>query len=318
MKTNLLRRNALGLIISLSLFATQSFAQTESLTGGSMGASDADSWKVSIVAESDDITLDDDEIEYEFGSSESCDSCQDGTLHITSAGSVFADIIISQKVKLVANTYYIFDGLFKDQSDDFQNAWVQFNLDLEGNTISSLYDGFELYGISAYSGCGAGEEGWISDVACDYGDYVTHDAYLVPDTLGDTITATFAVIVGLYTSGSAYPYDIVLDELTIYDSATVESTSAVEDISAVNSALSIYPNPIKEEANISYSLSESGNCEFIIINSLGQKVASLFDDYKSAGTYQSTFNSSNLSDGIYIGLLINNNKTIAKQTLIIQ
>ncbi|MEJ2613722.1 MAG: T9SS type A sorting domain-containing protein [Ignavibacteriaceae bacterium] len=61
-----------------------------------------------------------------------------------------------------------------------------------------------------------------------------------------------------------------------------------------------YPNPFNPTTNINFSIAKASNVKLIIYNILGQKVATLINNYMSAGTYTYQFNASNLASGVYI------------------
>ena len=60
-----------------------------------------------------------------------------------------------------------------------------------------------------------------------------------------------------------------------------------------------YPNPFNPTTTISYSIPESQNIELKVYDLLGNEVASLVNEYKTAGSYKVNFNANNLSSGIY-------------------
>jgi Secretion system C-terminal sorting domain len=60
-----------------------------------------------------------------------------------------------------------------------------------------------------------------------------------------------------------------------------------------------YPNPFNPSTMISYSLPQATNVKLIVYNAIGQPVRVLENGFKSAGTYNVSFNASELSSGIY-------------------
>ncbi len=60
-----------------------------------------------------------------------------------------------------------------------------------------------------------------------------------------------------------------------------------------------YPNPFNPSTNISYSTIKPGNVELKIYNILGVEVASLLDEFQTAGEHSVKFNAENLPSGIY-------------------
>jgi hypothetical protein len=78
-----------------------------------------------------------------------------------------------------------------------------------------------------------------------------------------------------------------------------------------------YPNPFNPSTIIEYSIPSSTHISLKVYDILGNEVAELVNEQKTAGRYRVNFNGENLSSGIYIVRLNYNNyyKTI-KTTLI--
>ena len=60
-----------------------------------------------------------------------------------------------------------------------------------------------------------------------------------------------------------------------------------------------YPNPFNPSTIISYSLPQASYVKLIVYNAIGQPVRTLENGFKNSGTYDVTFNASELSSGIY-------------------
>jgi len=60
-----------------------------------------------------------------------------------------------------------------------------------------------------------------------------------------------------------------------------------------------YPNPFNPSTKIKFNLPEANNVKLAIYNALGQEVATLVNNYMSAGSYEFNFDASNLTSGIY-------------------
>lgn len=61
-----------------------------------------------------------------------------------------------------------------------------------------------------------------------------------------------------------------------------------------------YPNPFNPITRIDYDLDRSGYVSLEIFNLLGEKVASLVDQYQASGTHSVVFDGAGLSSGVYI------------------
>lgn len=75
-----------------------------------------------------------------------------------------------------------------------------------------------------------------------------------------------------------------------------------------------YPNPFNPATTISYSLPENARVKIEIFNILGQKVATLVDDVKHAGSYKLTWSAQNISSGVYFCKLKAEGKKIFEKT----
>ncbi len=60
-----------------------------------------------------------------------------------------------------------------------------------------------------------------------------------------------------------------------------------------------YPNPFNPSTTISFALTLSGRVSLKVYNVLGQEIATLLDEVKSAGSYTATFDAARLSSGVY-------------------
>ncbi len=84
-----------------------------------------------------------------------------------------------------------------------------------------------------------------------------------------------------------------------------------------------YPNPFNPETKFTYNLQKAGDVSVIIYDLLGQKVKTLVNDFKSAGSYSATWDG--LTDegvqaasGVYIYKLTTKDKQISKKMNLIR
>jgi Secretion system C-terminal sorting domain len=74
-----------------------------------------------------------------------------------------------------------------------------------------------------------------------------------------------------------------------------------------------YPNPFNPSTNINFQLKVAGHTKLEIFDVLGNKITSIVNEYLKPGFYTYTFNSSNLSSGIYLYKLSSGNRVISKK-----
>ncbi len=79
-----------------------------------------------------------------------------------------------------------------------------------------------------------------------------------------------------------------------------------------------YPNPFNPSTVITFSIPQTDLVSLKVFNLLGQEVAELVNEVKSAGTSRVTFNSKNLSTGVYIYQLKSGDFTSTKKMMFIK
>ena len=79
-----------------------------------------------------------------------------------------------------------------------------------------------------------------------------------------------------------------------------------------------YPNPFNPATNIKFDIPNSGNVSLKIYDQLGNEMTSLVDGFKNAGSYNISFNASELPSGVYFYKLNTNGNSIAKKMLLIK
>lgn len=79
-----------------------------------------------------------------------------------------------------------------------------------------------------------------------------------------------------------------------------------------------YPNPFNPTTVINYSIPKDGFVSMKIYNSLGQVVATLYQGFQKEGSYQTSFDASKLSSGIYLYQLQANGFTQTKKMILMK
>lgn len=83
---------------------------------------------------------------------------------------------------------------------------------------------------------------------------------------------------------------------------TDEITAVAENENSIPTTFSLdqnYPNPFNPSTKISWQSPVSGHQTLKVYDVIGNEVATLVDDFRSAGRYEVTFDASGLSSGIY-------------------
>ena len=68
----------------------------------------------------------------------------------------------------------------------------------------------------------------------------------------------------------------------------------------IRQELTNYPNPVITSTTIKYSLPVDGSVLLDVYNAAGQKITTLFNGNRKAGTYTQNFSVSNIPSGFYI------------------
>ncbi len=80
-----------------------------------------------------------------------------------------------------------------------------------------------------------------------------------------------------------------------------------------------FPNPFNPSTSIQFTVPTDGRATLKVFNTLGQEVATLFNDNATAGIYhQVQFNGSNLASGIYFSRLEFNGKMQVRKMLLLK
>jgi hypothetical protein len=110
---------------------------------------------------------------------------------------------------------------------------------------------------------------------------------------------------------------VYVDNLTIVK----KTVSDIKELDVIPSEYTLsqnYPNPFNPTTVINFSIPKAGNVTLKVYNTLGQEVATLVNEYKSASTYQVNFNASDLSSGVYVYRLNVDGYSFSKKMMIVK
>jgi len=122
---------------------------------------------------------------------------------------------------------------------------------------------------------------------------------LIPAT-GELTIARSITMNGRYIVGTGYQSNPELQEAFLLYRGNLTTVDDNKDIPIEFSLAQNYPNPFNPSTRISFSIPKEEFVSLIVYNSLGEEVAELVKETKSAGNYSVTFDASGLSSGVYI------------------
>ncbi|MDO8548972.1 MAG: T9SS type A sorting domain-containing protein [Ignavibacteria bacterium] len=124
-------------------------------------------------------------------------------------------------------------------------------------------------------------------------NFVDNDVVIGNGSAGDVIYKIRAKDINNHLSG--YTNTISFDFQDLQKQA-YSSSDEIKDFSISQN----YPNPFNPSTKITYALPEDAIVQIKIYDMLGTEVAELVNDTKPAGYYETTFDASNFSSGVYI------------------
>lgn len=107
----------------------------------------------------------------------------------------------------------------------------------------------------------------------------------------------------LYTEGEVYIacltiYDAVFQQSDTYCDTVDLTVTSIKAEKKVN-VFKVNPNPVKTKAQIYYVLHDNNFVEMNVYDLIGNKVKSLMSEQQQAGTYNTSFDVSGLTNGVY-------------------
>jgi hypothetical protein len=92
------------------------------------------------------------------------------------------------------------------------------------------------------------------------------------------------------------------------------SSADPEDANKNLNNVKVYPNPVSDQLNLTYLVHKDSNVTIMIMDVLGNEVATLFSEHISAGQQNHSFNiSSKLTSGFYFVRLMVGTETVVKR-----
>lgn len=107
-------------------------------------------------------------------------------------------------------------------------------------------------------------------------------------------------------------------KISYYDPEAVGIQSISNEIPESHMLSQNYPNPFNPVTNIKFQIPQAGNVTLKVYNSAGKEVATLVNEYKTAGAYIVDFNAGSLSSGVYFYRLQTDGFTETKKMVLVK
>ena len=141
----------------------------------------------------------------------------------------------------------------------------------------------------------------------------THEVVLMPGATNQT-----AVKVRFTSIQPAWDWWWAVDNITIRACDLVGVPGEKNSVPQNYSLSQNYPNPFNPTSTIAYALPRAGNVKLTVYDALGREVQVLVDEFKTAGTYNVTFDGSSLASGLYIYRISAGSFTDVKKMILVK
>ena len=220
------------------------------------------------------------------------------------------------------NTWYVvtFDKVIRIDMDGAREDAIVYQtanlIEVTGVSFVTPEIGFAMHIGGPVHRTGDGGATW----AAPFGGYPTPShpgaAFMTDIDMLDAnvgaVTGTAGVI-GATDSGGG---------VLVTDPASLVRTSIEEEVVAeVPQSIELqqnYPNPFNPTTRIAFHLDESQQVRLDVYDVLGRRVATLVDEFKTAGTYTVTFNADGLASGMYLYRLQSDTMQRTRRMMLLQ
>ncbi|HTF03566.1 MAG TPA: S8/S53 family peptidase [Bacteroidia bacterium] len=144
------------------------------------------------------------------------------------------------------------------------------------------------------------------------GNDVCHVVSSGPFTIaaGDSVTVAFALIAG---DDLADLQNSAIEAQNMYDTNVPTGITMVGDNT---SGMNVYPNPANNNAELSYSVTQSGTTDVRMYDVAGREVSVIAQGSHAVGTYRATLNTAILPEGVYIIRMVSGDAITTRRIVI--
>lgn len=278
-----------------------------------------------------DWTIDTDAYEGTY-SAKSGTITDDQTSELSITRNVMMDDVISFYFKVSSESSYDYLRFYIDgaQQDEWSGdaSWTMAEYDVTAGEHTFTWKYEKDYSVSSGSDCG-----WIdlitlpSSTAAKDGDTkedLTITGTQVPEwlTLEPGTENGTATLSGTPEEAHIGEHEVVLtvtDQTNSTDQSFTINVDVAQAIDAIEGleGFEIYPNPVKDAATITYTLSETQDVSISLFNLLGEEVQQL-QAAKSmqTGSYSVELNTQNITDGVYVCKMVIGEQVLTQRIVI--
>jgi len=146
--------------------------------------------------------------------------------------------------------------------------------------------------------------------------------HTIPDLVEDTLHVAYFAdrLAGGFIRGNHSQTQVALMWLRVPVSS-LPGPTGVQELEGVPSEYALgqnYPNPFNPSTNIRFELPRSGFVSLSVFNLLGQEVASLVNEMKQAGRYETAWDAAGLPSGVYLYRLTAGNHVATKKMILLK
>lgn len=127
---------------------------------------------------------------------------------------------------------------------------------------------------------------------------------------------------GLFQATETGDFEVTVEDPTTgfiaKATVTVHEQSNVQEFEIEQIGVDISPNPFNYSCRVDFNISYPSRTSIDVYNSLGEKVASIFDEFTREGRYQAEFHANNLPSGMYTIVITSGKSITTKRVMLVK